>query len=382
MKLFLIGAWLLAAFTCPAAPAATLLPDAVTRNLVAISPQASGLGANNLTVLLKNNNPHEVTVQVPPGLHFKASDAGAQDLFTIQPQLIVLKPNSENTVQLTGYCMNASNFSPKPNTTYIFKGYAASPLRTLGDSLAKYPPLTEAYAQMFVWALTNNRLMYDFEVDKAYLRPARNIMNYVARVGRVPAVNVTAYSPNTLKTAKLIGNSVPRASVNVFSKRAVLAFHNPTNAVASFKVFDDKGKVKHVLFENKQVRHGLTEYTFGINDIVPPGTSPVYKAKVISSTGAVLAEMKVDKHTEEVKINPLTKEILLSFALEKGVKNADLNIYLEDGTLVENFKRYAYLPVGHYNLSVTLKHLHPANTRFVTKLVGPTGEVYAQHREE
>ena len=151
--------------------------------------------------------------------------------------------------------------------------------------------------------------------------------------------------------------------------------------MASFKIFDDKVNVKHVLFENKRVGHGLTEYTFGINDIVPPGASPVYKAKVISNTGAVLAEMKVDKNTEEVKINPLTKEILLTFSLDKGVKKADLNIYLEDGTLVENFKRYEYLPVGHYNLTVTLKHLHSANTKFITKLVGPNGEVYAQHQD-
>ena len=103
MKLFLIGCSLLAALTCPAAPVTTTLPDAVTRNLIVINPKANGLGTNNLTVLLKNNGMHEVTVQVPPGLHFKASDAGAQDLFTIQPQLFVLKPNSENTLQLTGF---------------------------------------------------------------------------------------------------------------------------------------------------------------------------------------------------------------------------------------------------------------------------------------
>ena len=381
MKKLLWSLLVFLTFSGAAQAAATSLPDAVASKMILILPKASGLGKDNITCVLKNNSGSEVQVHVPPGLHFKSSDAGAQDLFTVGQELIVLKPGSEQTIQLTGYCMNASNFSPRVNTPYIFKGFATAKLRTLGDSLSLYQPIADGYAQMFVWAMTNRRNMYDFEVEKKYVRPATNIMNFVARASGVPPVKVSAYSAATLKNANFIAGALPRPSVNVFSKRAILAFHNPSDQVASFKVFDDKGNVKHTLFENKKVRHGLTEYKFGINDIVPPGASPVYQAKVISSTGKVLAEMKVDKNTEEVKINPRTEDFTLTFELKQGVKNASLNVYLENGTLVENFKRYEYLPVGHYNLSVTLKHLHPAGTRFVTKLVGANGEVYAQYGE-
>src|SRR5688572_15257331 len=257
MKLLSLCFLFVAAFTHIANAAATSLPDAVTRKLILITPKASGLGTNNLTCVLKNNSLHEVQVQIPPGLHFKAGQEGAQDLFTIKQELIVLKPRSEETIQLTGYCMNASNFPPRQHTTYIFKGYAAPPLRTLGDSLAQYQPMADGYAQMFVWALTDSREMYDFEVEKKYLRPATNIMNFVARAAGVPAVKVSVYNPGKTKNGVPLSLNMPRPSVNVFSKRAILAFHNPMDQVASFKIYDDKGVVKHTLFENKKVRHGL-----------------------------------------------------------------------------------------------------------------------------
>jgi hypothetical protein len=288
----------------------------------------------------------------------------------------VVAPNDKKAIPLTGYCMQAHNFGPSPGKTYVYSGFAALPLKTLSDSLKRYPSLAENYGQMFVWAITDKRSMYDLVVEASLAKPATNIVTYVAKTSGLRPVSVIPAGTTSNNSKK----AAPRRMV--FSKKAILPFHNPKDQTVSFKIYDADGNVYHTLFENKRIPHGMKEYTYGINELVNPGISPVFYARITDATGKVLTEQKIDKNTEAVKPKLTSRSFDFIFELKQAVKKGKLNVYREDGTLVEEFKRYEYLPVGNYKIGVTLLHLLPSDTKFIVKLESETGIVYAQQSVE
>ncbi|MBK0403456.1 hypothetical protein I5M27_10705 [Adhaeribacter sp. BT258] len=372
MKKLFLGWLLLLSSVCFAGNVTLVdLPAAVSGKKVQVSARAvGGLGENNLRCLLENTTPASLKIRIPAGVYFQSGEEGAQNLLLLQEYLIVLAPRSKNEIVLTGYCMQSKNFAPGSDKIYVYQGLAPAPLKTLGDSLNHYPDLRLQYGQMFVWAITDKKQLYDIWVADKLMAPAYNIMQFVAKAAGLAAGRVRPVSAATAMTA--------RPPLAVFSKRSILLFHNPVNQRLSFKIYNDRGQVYHTHYENQLIPHGMKEYTFGINELVEPNESPVFYAKITDASGKVLAQQKVDKNTKAVKRKPEARDFTFSFALAKGVKKARLNVYLEDGTLVEEFKRYEYLPVGNYNIQVTLLHLRDPNTRFVAKLLDENNATVAQ----
>lgn len=325
-----------------------------------------GLSGDNLKCRIRNLQKTTVYVRIPPGLHFISANSEDQDLFTVKEVLLAIEPQAEKTVLLKGFCMQASSHSPSANGIYTFNGYAPNSLKVLGDSLARYEPLAISYGQMFVWAITDHKKMYAITIGKPYLQAAKNVMKYVADLTQQPYVQVSEGATDALP------------SVEIFSKRTFLTFHNPVNQVASFKMFNSQGREQYVLFKDRKINHGVQEYEFSLNDVVPVGVEPVYYFRVINSAGKMLAEMKVDKNT--VPTQPLTvnADFTFQYSLEKPVKEATLKVYKEDGTFVEQFKNYSNLPIGNYQIHVKFIHLFPPDTKFIAKLESPGGTVYKQ----
>ncbi|WP_225000222.1 hypothetical protein [Cesiribacter sp. SM1] len=344
------------------------LPTAVyTKSVEVKATSAGGLGKENLFIKIKNLINKVIHVRIPPGLHFKSKDPGAQDLFTVKEVLISLEPGSEKMINSRGFCMQATNYSPGVNGEYLFNGFAITPLKILGDSLAKYEVVADEYGQMFVWAITNNRSLYDISVDSAMLGSASNIMNYVAGVTNTEAGRVSIKK-----------NYLDLPSIETFSKKAVLAFHNPVDEVASFVLYDARGREKYHYFTNQKLGAGVKHYTFGVNETIFSTDNPRYTAKVVTASGKVLAQMDVDKSTVETPVSPEVLKHTMQFSIEKPLEYVKLNIYLENGTLVQEFKRYRQLGIGNYDLYIEFLHLYPPHTRFVAKLEGVNGKVYQQ----
>ncbi|EMR03822.1 hypothetical protein [Cesiribacter andamanensis] len=346
----------------------TPLQQALAQNMVTLSAQAAGgLGRQNLQLKIRSLLKRQIRLRIPPGLHFKAQDSGAQDLFTATEDVLVLEAGAEKLVSLQGFCMNASRYAPAARGVYHFQGLASPSLKVLGDTLARYPPLAEEWGQMFVWAITDGRGLYPVYVDSAFVRPATSLMAHAAAASGQASAGVHVKAKESRSP-----------TVTVFFKKGVLAFHNPTDQRASFILCDAQGNKKWAYYENQPLSHGLKHYTFGVNEIVAVGDEPVYWAKVISESGRVLAQMKVDRHTEARDVQPSVLSFTFQFELRQPVRRASLTLYLQDGTLVEEFKRYSELGIGAYDLHIQFLHLHKTNTPFVAKLLGEDGRVLAQ----
>lgn len=363
----------------PAGPTQSVdLVAAVAAQQVGLSVTAAGgLGEANLRCRVRNLGRAPLRLMVPAGLRFEAADPNAQDLLTTEPQVVLLAAQEEKEVLLHGFCTEASHYSPSVDAAFTFRGYAPLALKTLADSLGAYPALAHDYGQMFVWALTDGRALYDIDAEAAHLRPARNLLRYVrAEAAKRPT---NAQKPGRTARVRLRrpeGNAGP--SVKLFSKKGFLVYPLPKAQALSLKVYDGAGNEEFVLFENRQVPAGALHFGFGLNEIVPVETQPVYFFKLLDAAGRVLTQVQVDEHTVERDITPQRRSFTFSVQLAKAAKNAAFTVRLPDGTLVEQFKPQPYMPPGTLKTHLTFDHLYGPQAAFVAQLETPTGQVLAR----
>jgi hypothetical protein len=341
------------------------LLTAINKKSVTIHINSFGsLGSSNLMLTIKSLSHDSIYVSIPPGLHFKSLALDKQDLLTMDNSLLALGPQSKATVHLQGFCIQASRYIPTKDTSYKLTGFADESLKTLSELLYKHEFLVDHYGQMFVWALTDKRIIHDVAVDSSMVEAANSAITYVSEItGLEPGkVHIEATRP-------------VKPKLEIFSRKASLAFHNPTEQVASFYMFDADGNVMYTLYKDRKILRGIRVHELGMNDMVPTDTNPVYFFRVMAKSGKILAEKRVDRTTVENKIVPDTLKFRFEYQLDKPVKEARLKIYLPDGTLVEQFKQYTNLQPGNYAISLSFLHLHPAATKFVAKMESADGSV-------
>lgn len=349
------------------APYVELLAAIAQGQLTLTAKALNGLGPETLACGLVNISKKELRLRVPPGLHFVAADAGAQDLFTFQQQLLVLAPGASRTIRLWGFCMEKHDYVPRSPTVYTCAGRAEKGLAALGDSLQKYPALADSYAQSFVWHLSDAEpLPAEIGVSPALLRGTTNMVRYLVSVS-------DAALPRVYSTA---ADRAPR--IKTFARRVPLLYHSPTAQVATLQVCDAQGRRRYDLFTNRTLNPGVLHYTFGMNEIVDAASHPVYVFRLVDAQGKLLKELRVDEATSEADVAPLRQDFATEFKLLKPVKNARFRVRLADGTLVEEIGRQAYLPAGKFRYSSTFNHLQPPGTAFTIGLETASGEVLSQ----
>ncbi|MGI4866038.1 MAG: hypothetical protein ACRYFZ_19095 [Janthinobacterium lividum] len=350
--------------TATTGPAVDLVA-ATTQQLVTVSARSNGLGPSNLRCTLTNQTAKELRVRVPPGLHFAADEEKAQDIFTFQEQLLVLAPGASGTVLLWALCMEQHDHSPAFDSEYTFRGMAGRGLQPLGDSLQKYPLLSEDYGQMFVWALTDHGQLHEVSVPAKLRRAATNVLRYLSSVTGQPA-------------PKVIVSTDGRASIRTFSKQVFLVYHNPTAQVGAVKVYGANGRLLYEVLHNWKISAGVVRYQLGVNAIVGIKEVPTFTVRLLSATGQVLKELNVTDATSELDTPPTRQDFTFAFTLAKPVRDARMRVRLPDGTLVEELKQMPYLPAGHFNYKWAFYHLQPVGTPFVVRLETAGGTLLSE----
>ena len=343
--------------------------EATNRQMAAVRARAmGGLGHDNLACTVVNLTRKELRLRVRPGLRFESADEAAQDLFTFQEKLLVIKGHDSTRVRLRGFCMEKHNYSPRSNTVYAFRGPAGQGLQPLGDSLQKYPSLAEGYGQMFVWALSDNEPMHDVLVAPAQLRAATNVVRYISSVtGQQTTKALVARSP-----------AEARPSVKTFAKRATLLYHSPRAQVATLRVYGADGAVVDELFKNRQLTPGVAHYVLGINMIMDADAVGAFTIRLLGPAGEVLKDVKVNDQTPEDDAAPTRQKFFFEFSLAKALTDAHFRIRLPNGTLVEELMQRPYLAAGKYRFQLAFNHLHPPGTAFVARLETAAGVLLHQ----
>ncbi len=341
------------------------LPMAVENGSVEVQAIANEkrLGLN---LKLKNNLDQVLDLQIPPGLHFKSKDEGAQDIFTIQEKAIKIHPKQTSVISIQGYCMQHYNYGPSRNDLYFFEGFASQPLKVLADSLVKYPSLNEAYAQQFVWALTDNiSIGRNIYVDPSIESGIRNIVNYVCQQTNQPEASVIGLQP-----------FAPQPELHTIMIKAMLAFHLPESKTASFGLFDENHQLVKAYYVNRHLPPGIHRYTIGVNKVVENEEEPVFYGKVMMSTGEVLAQIRLDKDTEFQNVESKTVKAPLRLNISEKVNFVKLNLYRKDGAFFQELGRYKVLEPGLYDIDIEFDHILEQGAVFFVKLEDANGRTY------
>lgn len=127
--------------------------------------------------------PYEITVR--PGLIFRPSDTGYQNLVIASSFTMELAPDSAKTADLQTFCAKSYAHSPEKDLRYSFWKTADVRLLTVLDYIVDHN-LTDHLGQSAVWCFTNNHNVsgiYD------YTRPevSKGLAALAARLKGVPA---------------------------------------------------------------------------------------------------------------------------------------------------------------------------------------------------
>lgn len=365
---------LLLLLLAPLAPALAGTPRTVdvlagiADRTIGLTSKTSGGLNEPLQCTVQNHTSRPITVRLPAGLRFvPGSDPGLQNLMTVQEVLLVLAPYTKKTIKLNGFCMEKHDRGPSTDQRYVLKDLADPDPKALADSLQKYPGLVPICAQAMLWTLTDAEPLRELEVEPGLLRAARNVMRFVSERAHLPAAAVRA-------------GAAPRRTPRwrTFSKTGSLLYHSPMAQVVTLKVYETDGSERYALFQNKTLKPGVVQYSFGLNETVDSdGPPPVYFFRLLDAKGKVLKETRVDDATQFVNAEPLRQKFTMACTLAKPVSNAVLRVRLTDGTLVEEVMTMPRIAMGKVNISSSFNHIFPPGTAFVAQLESATGEVYA-----
>ncbi|MCC2548040.1 hypothetical protein LJY25_16445 [Hymenobacter sp. BT175] len=327
---------------------------------------AATLGStNNVRCQLKNLTSRSLSLRVPPGLHF-GSEPSAQDLLTWQPQQLVIAPGAEQAISLQGFCLEAADHAPAQNAGLAFIGYAKPALKSLADSLAKYPVIAADYGQSLVWALTDKRPLWeDLAVAPELERAARNVSRFLSAQTGQPAVAVVRSRPGYRRMAP-----------EIFSKKVTMLYQNHAAQPVTLVLLDSAGRELRTFFRNRPAPTGVLRYTFGVNEVVRPGKRPLYFLKLLGPGNQLLSQLRVDATTSEAEPVLRVRRFTYQFKLTRPVRNVRVTVRLADGTLVKEFPREGSLPAGPAEFQLGFDHTYPPETAFFAQLEGANGVVY------
>lgn len=124
---------------------------------------ASRVHGTNLRVTIQNLSGQSITVEVPCGSLFTASDSADQNMIITEDMKFVLQPNAHSTKYAHGYCCEASDHSPDENEQFLIKKPAPDKLVKLTEFIRDNK--IEGYGvQRAVWCITNNYDLWDINV--------------------------------------------------------------------------------------------------------------------------------------------------------------------------------------------------------------------------
>lgn len=146
---------LLSSFLAWSAPGTELLlPEALERGLV--QAEVHSLGGHIGKVVEFRITPtgkKKLSVRIPAGLLLHTRDTTEQDILLVQERLLVLE-GRVRTVQLNGYCIQATNRSPSAGSAFTVGSLAAGHLLTLAQHLRKQHA-EDSRGQEAVWVLSD-----------------------------------------------------------------------------------------------------------------------------------------------------------------------------------------------------------------------------------
>ncbi|MCO5258808.1 MAG: hypothetical protein M9916_01570 [Crocinitomicaceae bacterium] len=219
--------------------------EAVKTGKIKVQTKYEQLGHKGVMLTISNLSSAALSITVPPGTTFKASDE-EQELLNIEEQLIALNSKETKTVEVGGYCTQLSKIAPRLESKFNVGKTKNALLIAFLDFLKTNNPSKTNY-QNAVWALTDRESISSIEVKNDADNKLREfIAKQTNRTNpwhtNVQNMNVVPGRPIERRTMAVSGH------LDVTTTKDI-PFH--------FVVVNDRGEEKQIINTNQTIEKNI-----------------------------------------------------------------------------------------------------------------------------
>lgn len=246
---------LLCSIAAAPAHAATSLLQAIKAHEVSMTAikNTGSYHGKGLDLQLKNNTNKTIRVSVDPAMIFGPADTEYQDLVIIHDEVIVLKPNEEQTIPVQSFCAKSYAGSPRAHLSYKFRKQGDAVMIQLLRYIVNNN-VDGSLAQNAVWVLTNHHYLgniYSGNNDPEALK----LTMYLAGLLHKPMPDFFTYHKLNETPGEVAYNPKP---LKMMAKFEYIA---ETDQVLTLGVYTANGTTIESVFDNKPFGKGGHRFT-------------------------------------------------------------------------------------------------------------------------
>lgn len=284
--LVLIGAFLLPLLFIAAAfrvePKTYTLEEALSKKLIKLQSITATLGTD-LSLKIENLKSPDVKIQMSSGLEFVSRDTNHQDVIIFEEKSLLVKGGQTATIQLKGYCTEATRRSPRENSGFDLKTVEAdAKLKKLADYLKKNKDVDKYLYQHAVWVLTDDhdlRGLYHDAPEKAIA-----MQKFMSDLSGKPMPKYTVrYNDGSIGEVAFTGETL--------YIRGFFEYDLEEGAVMTLEVYNEAGEMVQTVFKDMVQVIGHHKFKFELKTMdLPKGK---YTSKLTKS-GKLFKSMEVE----------------------------------------------------------------------------------------
>jgi len=203
---------------------------------------------------LKSRCAKDTFIYFEAGRRLKSVDSTKQDILITQDQPITLFSGEEKTVNIYGFCCQSHRGSPVVGGKFEVGKMADTPLVLIAQFCNKKRKLPANVVQNAVWTISDNHSLASVHNDD--MEEINELRNYIAQL---KGIQLTWYTLTYQKDNSLLFSNKPE---KLFGE---IKYYLPNNTYATLAVFDSRGNIMNVVFEDVPHNPDTYNYAFSLD---------------------------------------------------------------------------------------------------------------------
>jgi hypothetical protein len=257
------------------------IEEAVKKGFVKLTIKSKG-GYTGAVIEMNVHNltSRKLDLKIEAGRKLDSKHQNEQDILVTMDQEFFVNVNQTKTINVFGMCCQAHNSVPTAKFEYSVGYLADSNLIKLARFIDKNKYYTSYSAQQSVWVVSDDNSIGSIDDEDKEVK--NNLRNFVSKLtGKpIPSYEISYKSGND-------GSAMGRA----VTIDGVFDYSLPNSCHATFAIYNERGDVVQLIFENLQSDKGDYKhyYTFRTKDL-PKGT---YYARM-NADGLLQKQTKIE----------------------------------------------------------------------------------------
>lgn len=256
--------------------------EAIKKGLLTVSAEGNGGHTGECLALhLRNKSKKKLEVRIPPGQIFEAGDSSLQNLMVSMEERLFVESGATAVRKLFGFCIEASNGSPRPGSVFNIGKLAEGNLLKMANFLNENKLHNHPSAQNAVWAVT--------DADRLEGIGDPTLTKFLAdMLGKpMPEYHIRYQTPP--QDRQLPGQ--PANWREAFAMNGLFYYDLAADKQVDFGLYNEAGELVHTLFKNRLQKRGSHKFRFEFEVRgLPKGK---YFAR-LTSRGGVIKELAME----------------------------------------------------------------------------------------